>query len=433
MTVKYFLYNTLLKTAVIILSPFFLYKLLTQKKHRAGFLQKLGFYKNPQKTQSIWFHAVSVGEVLAAVPLIKKTQKHHHGYRIVVSTVTMTGNRVAKKMVPEVDEILYFPFDLKFSVARAIRAVNPALCLILETELWPNYIHQLYKKKIPIIIVNGRISSRSFKRYTFFSEFMKTLFKQVTLFGMQSEEDAKRVISLGSSPEKVLVCGNLKYDREVPTFNPDDLLSIKNSVGFSNGAPLLVAGSTHPGEEGIIIEVYTNLLKTHPELGLLIAPRHPEKANVVIHALKKAGLTPLRKTTLQGKRVSPLKKEVLILDTIGELARVFAISDIVFVGGSLVPHGGQNILEPASYRKPVLFGKYMDNFSEISRHMVEAGAGVCVQNKEELYSHIDDLLHHPEKIEMMGQKGFELIHKNRGALKKCLGLIERGLLHAKQH
>ncbi len=415
------LYNIFLVLATILLSPVLLFKLLTAPKYRAGLTQKLGrlrkgVLKVTRGTRPIWVHAVSVGEVMAAHPLIRELKKQHPNRKLILSTVTVTGHYTARRRVPEADAVFYFPFDYPCIVRRVIKGINPAIVLIAETEFWPNFFRELTRAKIPSAVINGRISPKSFKNYLFFKTFFSQVFSHVTCFCMQSEQDAGRIRTLGAEPERIMVTGNLKFDQKLP-------ITQSRPITIPPGKRVLTAGSTHRGEEAALLEIFTRLRAKYPDLILIIAPRHPERFDEVEGIINSAGYECQRRTTLR----RPVQ-DVLLLDTIGELRAFYALCDIAFVGGSLVKVGGHNLLEPAAVKKPVIFSRYMFNFKEISEAIMSAGGGVMVKDKAELYVQLDSLLSDPERARLMGERAFRVIEANSGAAKKTLDAVGRLLV-----
>src|SRR3989304_409309 len=427
----YLLYNLLLTASIILILPWWLLN-LARGKYRRGFWQRTGFYPDEIKGQSpIWIHAVSVGEVIASSSLIKSLRKEYPDIKIILSTVTDTGQQIAKGKIKEADYIIYFPFDFSWSVKRALNTINPIICIIMETELWPNFLREANKKAIPVAVINGRISERSFKRYGMISLFMKNVLESVKLFSMQTEDDAKRIIALGADKRNVSVSGNVKYDNEFKGIEEKKIKENKNPLRIDNSDRIFIGGSTHPGEEETVVRLYSHILKDHPDFRLVIAPRHIDRVGDVEKIVKKMGLDTFRKTALMQKAKCRMQnaKPVIILDTIGELGFMYSIADIVFCGGSLIPHGGQNILEPAFYKKPVIFGKYMMNFQEIAKEMILSGGGIQVNNEEDLIREVGGLLNNKKKMIEIGEKGDQVIMKNRGALQKNLELIGEIISH----
>jgi len=414
----YILYNLILVLATIILSPYILFKLATVPKYRGGISQKLGrvrkgVLKVIGGTRPIWVHAVSVGEVMAAHPLIRELKKKYPGRKLILSTVTVTGNFTAKQRVPEADAVFYFPFDYPWIVRRVIQKINPVIVLVAETELWPNFFRELQRQGIPSALINGRISPRSYGNYLRFRRFFTEVFKSVTLFCMQSDEDAARIRDIGAPPDRVMVTGNLKFDQKISPAQ-------QRPVAIAAGRRVITAGSTHRGEEAILLEIFSRLRKKYPDLVLIIAPRHPERFDEVCGLITSAGYECQRRTRLKG----PVR-DVVLLDTIGELRAFYGACDIAFVGGSLVKVGGHNLLEPAAMKKPVIFSRYMFNFKEISEALIQAGGGLMVKDKEELYVKLDNLLSDKQLSSTMGEKAFKVIAANSGATVRTIDAVHR--------
>ncbi len=414
----YVIYNIFLVVATVFLSPVVLFKLITVPKYRGGLTQKLGRLRKSvmrviKGTRPIWVHAVSVGEVMAAHPLIRELKKKYPHRKLILSTVTVTGHFTASRRVPEADAIFYFPFDYPCIIRRVIKGINPEIVLIAETELWPNFFRELKRQGIPSAVINGRISPHSYKNYQKFRKFFGMVFDQVTLFCMQSEEDAQRIRDIGADPGKVMVTGNLKFDQKIQGTQA-------NPVAISARRKVITAGSTHRGEEAALLEVFTRLREKYPKLLLIIAPRHPERFDEVEGVINSAGYECQRRTSLRG----PVK-DVLLLDTIGELRSFYAVCDIAFVGGSLVKVGGHNLLEPAAMKKPVIFSRYMFNFKEISEALISSGGGIMVKDKGELYAEFNALLADGERAKSMGERAFRVIEANTGAAKKTIEAISR--------
>jgi len=419
----YFLYNLLITIGVIFGLPFFLIKLITTPKYRPGAAQRLGFYPKEaadklRGRKVLWIHAVSVGEVIAALPLIRELRRRYPEAKIVLTTVTATGNRIARTQAKEADVILFFPFDLKPIVHKALRMIHPSLFILVETEIWPNCIHTLFNEKIPTLIVNGRISKGSFTGYRRIRFLMKRVLAEITMFSMQTKEDARRIVFLGAPPERVRNNGNIKFDISARPLEPEEAQRIRKDLALPAAGAILIAGSTHAGEEEILLRLYGKLKQRDPNLLLVLAPRHPERCGEVEELLRKAGLA-------YQKRSRPKRgKEVLLLDTVGELSRLYGIATVAFVGGSLTPHGGHNILEPAVYGVPVLFGPHMENFPEIAKVMKARQGGIQCSS-EQLGNTLQELLDDPGRRETIGHAGRIIIEENQGALEKTLKLIDQ--------
>jgi len=412
----YILYNIILIVLTVLLSPIILFKLITVPKYRGGISQKLGRVRKKVKrvirgTRPIWVHAVSVGEVMAAHPLIRELKKKYPGRKLILSTVTVTGNYTARQRVPEADVVFFFPFDYPWIVRRVIRRINPVIVLVAETELWPNFFRELTRAGIPSAVINGRISGSSYKNYLKFKSFFRQVFGQVTLFCMQSGEDAARVKDIGAPAERVMVTGNLKFDQKIPAIQA-------TPVSLRAGSKVITAGSTHRGEEAALLEVFRRLREKFSELVLIIAPRHPERFDEVEGLVNRAGYDCQRRTRMTGA-----VKDILLLDTIGELRSFYGICDIAFVGGSLVKVGGHNLLEPAAMKKPVIFSRYMFNFKEISEALMSAGGGILVKDKQELYVQADKLLSDKNYSQQIGNRAFTVIEANSGAAKRTIDAV----------
>jgi 3-deoxy-D-manno-octulosonic-acid transferase len=292
-----------------------------------------------------------------------------------------------------------------------IRRINPMIVLVAETELWPNFFRELTRAGIPSAVINGRISGSSYKNYLKFKSFFSQVFGQVTLFCMQSGEDAARVKDIGAPPDRVMITGNLKFDQKIPSIHP-------TSVSLRAGSKVITAGSTHSGEEAALLEVFRRLREKFPELVLIIAPRHPERFDEVEGLVNRAGYDCQRRTRMTGAI-----KDVFLLDTIGELRSFYGVCDIAFVGGSLVKVGGHNLLEPAAMKKPVIFSRYMFNFKEISEALISVGGGILVKDKEELYIQADKLLSDKNYSQQIGNRAFAVIAANSGAAKRTIDAV----------
>lgn len=372
-----------------------------------------------------WIHAVSVGEVAAAVPLVRAIQSRWPQLTIVLSTGTETGQAMAAERLPDVVRIL-FPLDLTFVVRRAIRQVLPRFFIAMETEIWPNFFFTLCQHRIPAMIANGRISDRSFRRYRLVHPLLRGTLDSVAVFGMQSDEDARRIVALGASPDRVVVTGNLKSESlseegEEPFW--------RRILGLNPGNPVWVVGSTHAGEEAQVVQVYRKLRENHPALTLILAPRHPERTGEVVQELAGLGVRTVRRSALGEEAPEP--GTVVLLDTIGELDRLYSVADVVFMGGSLVPAGGHNLLEPAARRKPVLFGPHVENFRESAAALLSAGGGIQIQDAGTLLSAMDNLLRDSSLRAQIGAKAHGVVQTQQGAVAATLSLIEDHLMRGR--
>jgi 3-deoxy-D-manno-octulosonic-acid transferase len=413
----YHLYNILLTFLLILASPYFLLRSLIQKRFRKALPQRMGFFKIPSFKRPIWVHAASVGEVFCSIPLLKKIKREFPHLKIILTTMTSTGNETAKTYLPEADQVFFFPIDHPFIIRRTIEKIQPNLLLIAETELWPNLLRSCGKKGIPIVLFNGRISQKSFQRYLLFKFFFKECLKHVSLFLMQTEEDRIRIIEMGGESQKTRVVGNLKFDQTFPSFTQETMVEIVKILGLQGKENIFIAGSTHSGEEEILVNLYKEIKKMDPHLVLILAPRHLERLEEVERVLKKESLSWLRKTSLPlgAGRSDQEQPDVILLDTMGELMGIYSLGTVVFVGGSLVPVGGHNPLEPLFFKKCVLFGPYMFNFLEISSRLIEAGGAIQVSGKEDLFSQMKRLLFDEGARKGVGEKGYQFLQKHQGA------------------
>ena len=396
--------------------------LFAGKMHR-GLWQRLGVFKRQKFSQRpIWIHAVSVGEVGVA-SLLVKALKQKTNQPLVISVVTPTGNSLAKKLIGEDAKVIYAPLDLSFIVNRFLRFINPSLFILVETELWPNLIHGLSKNKIPIVLINGRISPRSFCGYKAVRFLTKQILARINLFCIQTEGDKERIINLGAEPEKVKVTGNMKFDNLDYTGTETGLSDYNLKLWIKSDELLFIAGSTHPPEEKIILGVYKNLLSDFTNLRLLIAPRHIQRADEIERLVAKFGFNALRMSDV-AYHLSPITHhQILLLDTIGQLKQLYKFASVVFIGGTLIKKGGQNILEAAFFAKPVVFGTYMFNFSEIASLYLSNNAAIQVKNKEELEQAVRRIFNNTQEASAMGARAKEIIYSQKGATSRNADLV----------
>ena len=419
----FLIYNILFTFLLLFSAPYFLLRGLVQKEFRKALPQRMGFFQDLSFKRPIWVHAASVGEVFCSIPLIKKIKKEFPHLKIVLTTMTFTGNEIAKTPPLEADQVLFVPIDHPLFIRRAIEKIQPCLLLIAETEFWPNLLRSCGKKGIPIVLFNGRISPKSFRRYLFFKFFFKECLKYISLFLMQTEEDRTRIVEIGGTSQKAKAVGNLKFDQTFPSFTQEVITEMAKTLGLHGEEKILIAGSTHSGEEEVLIPLYKELKKSNPHLVLILAPRHLERLEEVERVLKKESLSWLRKTTLSssGTGGSVQKhSEVILLDTMGELLGLYNLGTLVFVGGSLVPIGGHNPLEPLFFRKCVLFGPHMFNFKEISNRLIETGGAIQVSKKEELFPQLKRLLFDEGARQEVGEKGYQFLLNHQGATERMV-------------
>ncbi|MBI5375235.1 MAG: 3-deoxy-D-manno-octulosonic acid transferase [Candidatus Schekmanbacteria bacterium] len=429
----YIIYEILTWLFFIISLPYFAFKYVTTEKYRAGLKQRLGFIP-PQKPKKpgakrVWIHAVSVGETMAAMSLVKNLKEKHTNIEIIFSTTTLTGNKTAKQKLPEADSIIYFPLDFSWAVKRALKKVAPDICVLIETEIWPNFLRLSRKANIPVIISNGRLSENSCHGYMKLGAIIKRILQDISVFSMQSESDAKRIKEIGAPADRVVVTGNLKFDQAVISARKVDSISVSQTFRIPPEKFKLVFASTHKGEHDILIEVFLRLQKEFKDIFLVIAPRHPERFSEVDALLKSKGLNYVRRSWLVDAHQN--KHDVLLIDSVGELYMIFAACDLVFMGGSLVSTGGHNLLEAAVFNKPVIFGPYMHNFRDIAGIILESEAGIQVKDKDELMKKLKSLLSGRSEVIRMGENCHRVFEKNLGATERNVDIIEKLLGIAK--
>jgi 3-deoxy-D-manno-octulosonic-acid transferase len=411
-----------------IFSVFYLPTLIFKGKLHGDFLERFGKYDAEKLAalksakDAIWIQAVSVGEVAICRSLIPLIKAQFPGQTIIFSTITKTGNTLAKKLFAGDAIIIYFPLDFSFVVKKVIRLIRPKIYIMIETEIWPNFLKEIARNMIPAILINGRISDRSFGKYKIAKPFLRKILRNINELCMQSKTDADRIIELGARSEKVKVTGNMKFDISIRA-SAESADKIRGLLALGQSDELLVAGSTHAGEEEAIVEAYKELAKKNPNLKLLIAPRHIERTCEVEVVVKKNGFMPVRLSSLP--IVASCQSLVYILDTIGRLNDFYSIAAIVFVGGSLIKHGGQNPIEPAIYGKPVLFGPYMYNFKNVAESFLEKGGAIRVGHKDELVPVLYNLLADKKRQLEIGAIARQVVLENRGATEKNMEAIKR--------
>ena len=426
-----FLYSLLLTLLLpLILTRLFI-KGSSDNRYRRNISDRLGQITRPLGTIDVWIHAVSVGEVNAAVPLVTAFRKIHSRCRILITTTTPTGlDQVTAHLGNRVVHC-YLPFDHPFFIARFLRTISPRLLIIMERELWPNIIHGCHKRSIPVVIANARLSQRSCNRYAYVLPLMRPALAIVSAVAAQTEADRSRLMTLGAHPDHILTTGNIKYDVTVSAKTMDTAQSMRQDWGRHR--LIIVAGSTHEGEEAVLLDIFDPLREHYPGLLLILAPRHPERFDAVFQLVKNRGFNTHRHG--DGSTVVPPAAEVHLRDTMGELPLLYAAADIAIVGGSLIEIkgiGGHNLLEPCAVATPVLFGRYISDFLEISHNIVERAAGIQVHDSNDLRDTLKELLNDAALRNRMGANGIQVIKENRGAtqrtLELCIPLIESDVL-----
>lgn len=426
----YALYNILSIFLLVPVCVYHLYRAVSRGRPPA-FRERFG-HVAPEELQKIgtrpviWLHAVSVGEAIASRPLLRALRSRYPRHAIVLSTTTETGRGIASGF-PEKDLCIYFPFDFLPAVRQTLDAIRPQLVVIMETEIWPNFSREAKRRGIPIILANGRISDRSFSRYLQFSWFFRHALRLFSALCMQTATDRERIIAIGAPQELVLATGNLKYDiacRQVPE---EEKAALRDRYAIPGAMIVLTAGSTHPGEEEQVLGAYRELLAAHDNLFLILVPRHPERAAEVAALLERLCIPYRRRTALNAGDTPFASGQVLLVDTIGEMMGLYALSDLVYMGGSLVPTGGHNLLEPASVGVPSLFGPHMTNFREIAELVLRYEAGIRVDSAAALADACRDLIDNAGERCSLGENGLRMMRENGGATERHMEVIDRYL------
>jgi len=423
----YLLYSVVTLLLLVVLSPYFVYQAMRHNKYLGSLGQRFGYLPvsfNLDGDPSIWVHAVSVGEVLAARPIISELRRRYPTLKLFLSTTTLSGQQLARRNVADVDAVFYLPFDWTFTVRRTLKMVNPRLFVMVETEIWPNLLRECRRRGIKTALVNGRISHRSFPRYRLARPFFRRVLADVDRFCVQGEESARRLVELGAEPSRITVTGSLKFESlhatPIPGRGPARVLRF---FRLSPNRPVLVAGSTMKGEEEFVVRAFNRFRSTPAGSNalLVIAPRHPERFVEAERICRQEGLSTIRRSEL-AIDAEP-RADAVVLDTIGELAQLYQVATAVFVGGSLVPSGGHNILEPALFGKPIVFGPHMENFSEIAEAFVTNGAAVQLRGDREIDDVVLSLMNDPVRRARLGAAARALVEANRGARDKTLAAI----------
>jgi 3-deoxy-D-manno-octulosonic-acid transferase len=419
-------YSAVILVLAVVLSPWFAYQAIRYRKYIGSLAQRMGYLPvsfNLDADDSIWIHAVSVGEALTARALVADLRERYPGLKLFLSTTTLTGQQIARTRLQDVDAVFFFPFDWPPFVNRTLRLVRPKLFIMMETEIWPNLLRACRKQGVKTVLVNGRISSRSYPRYRLARPFFRHVLADVDRFCMQSEESARRIVDIGADPARVTVTGSLKFE---------SLESPGAAAGRGAGRvlryfrlpasrPVFMAASTIKGEEEAVLAAFAAVRRAHPSALLVLAPRKPERFGDAEALARAEGLRVVRRTELSVD--AEPRADVVILDSIGELAQLFQVATVVFVGGSLVDHGGHNILEPAVHGKPIVFGPYVQNFAEIAAAFLREQAAVQVTDKGSLTPVVVRLMGDPVERARLGAAARALVEANRGATPRTLEAI----------
>lgn len=420
------LYNIVAILLVILLIPYFIVRTIREKGFLKRMIQSFGFLPEHALDKvagknCIWIHASSVGEIVATSPIIKEFRREFPDTPILVSVVTNTGYTMANRIIKDADSIIYFPLDLPWLPERFIKKIRPRVFLPVETELWPNFLKATRKYNIPVMMVNGRISDKSVKRYKYMFSILSDMIGTVRKFAMQSEIDASYIIRLGADENLVTVTGNTKFDQTYTNVDEKERNNMLKELCLDKAKGIFLAGSTHKGEEEAVLKAYSELKKQHPNVKLLIAPRSILRKDEIASICHKHGFKTNFRTVLKEK--PSYEQDVVILDTIGELGKVYSVGDVIYVGGSLIKHGGHNILEPAAHGKAIIVGPNMFNFKDTHVLFSKRDACITVKNSKELTEAVLELFNCPEKRHQMERETLQIIEDNRGASRRSAVIL----------
>jgi len=424
------IYNILFSLFFIISAPYYFWKMWRRGNWQNKFFERFGLYNNQFKKRIchkpvVWFHAVSVGEVNICIRLVKEIFPKLKNYKIVVSTTTSTGMEGLLRGLPDEVEKIYYPIDFFFSVSRAFNVIRPTFIVIVEAEIWPNFLWTAQKKDVPVFLVNARLSERSFNGYQRFGILFKEIFKSFAAVGCCDEKDRERLIKLGCKPENVLITGNLKFDTSIVIGEGKlDVKGLLNKIGVPPYAKIIVGGSTHNGEEEILARIFISLKKQFPDLFLILVPRHFERTKSVVEVLENLKIPFVLRTEIsQEKHYEPGSIQCLVVNTTGELKEFYKVATAVFVGKSLTAEGGQNPIEPAALGKPIVFGPNMQNFSAIVKILLNRQAAIQVKDEPQLEAVFQRILKDSEFAKKVGDNALKVINENRGAIEKTMSMM----------
>ncbi len=431
------LYNIAFFIIVTLGLPLIIPLVLISDKRRKTVFQRLGLIRLPPEVmrensemsikKRVWVHGLSVGEVLSAIPLVKMLNECSAVSHLVFSASTKTGYEIATQhLTGNVESIFYFPYDLAFSVRRITQKIAPEVVVIVETDIWPNFLFEMKKRRASVLLVNSRLSKASFNGYKRLGFFTKQIFLNFVHICAQSSEDAERFHWLGVPKDRITITGNIKFDEAHQTLSLEDVETLKRSMHIQHAQKVLLAGSTHPGEEEILLKAYTRLKRHNGDLLLIVAPRNPDRAGSIFRMFNSAGFSVGLMKEIN-KIFTDKKFDVIIIDAMGLLKKIYAVSDIAFIGGSLVKCGGHNPLEPAAFSKPILFGEDMSDFADISGMLLKAEGAVCVKDAEDLYDAVVSLIEDDNKALDMGKNALGIFTANKGAVEKTMKVIKNYL------
>ena len=428
-----FCYNLIFLFFFIVSAPYYFFRLWKRGNWKQNFLQRFGKYSStlrPKENDKIvWFHAVSVGEINLCVRLIEEFKNCCPQFKILASTTTTTGMAELKQKLSDNIIKIYYPIDYKSIIQKAYNFFSPKAIILIEAEIWPNFLWEAQKRKIPTFLLNARLSDRSFSRYMKAGFIFKEIFSSFNTIGVQDENDKKNIISLGALPQNVTIAGNLKFDGTSTALGKKlDVPALLKKLHITPNDQILVAGSTHSGEEILLARMALRLKKRFPHFFLIIVPRHFERCKSVIAELKTAGVRTILRSELDST-IQPLNEtpDCLLVNTTGELRYFYGVATLTFIGKSLTANGGQNPIEPAALGKPVLFGPNMQNFRSIVRSFLSNDAAIQIQNAEELEQQIVSLLSNPNLCQTLGHNAYNVVIKNQGGIKKAVEILSSTL------
>jgi 3-deoxy-D-manno-octulosonic-acid transferase len=424
------IYNLLFPIGFALFLPYFLLRMRRRGGYARNFGQRLGIYSPEVRAKlaeggRIWLHAVSVGEVFVALQFMEGLRAKHSNVRFILSTTTSTGYALAEKKLNAADVLLYFPVDFIPVMRRVLNLAKPKAILLVECEFWPNLIRMARSRNIPVVLINGRISARSFKGYHRLRLFMNPILDYMTLLCAQSSADAQRLLDLGAGPEKVKIMGSAKYDILPPDPSGETKArELLTAAGIQADDLVLLGGSTWPGEEAILLDMFRDLRQRFPNLVLVLVPRHVERSASIMEEIAQRKLQVLRRSQIASGQKNDKRPEVLLVDTTGELKNLYTCATVIFVGKSLTQHGGQNLIEPAICGKAVVVGPHMENFPGIIDDFRDASAVVQIQDAQGLNEAVSKLLGDRAARETLGRKAIELIRTKAGAVKATIELLD---------
>lgn len=423
-----FIYNLLILVLLCVLFPIWVPLVWFREKHRLSFLKRSFMERLPPSDTAsanfgkrLWIHALSVGEVLSAEPLVKALARKHGARALIFTASTRTGFEMATRVIaPHVVAVRYFPYDTTFSVNRALRVIQPRQVVVVETDIWPNFLNRLNRSRIPVCLVNARLSDRSFRGYKRIHFLMAPLLSVFGRICVQTDPDRERFRALGVPDDRLAIVGNIKFDQAPVSISTEERRQLSGTLSLPAGAPVWVAGSTHEGEEEILLRSYRGVCDTGIDPVLIVAPRDPGRATDVCRLFRRSGVDA---RTMEQLEKQPGVSRVVVIDRIGILRKLYAIADVAFVGGSLVKSGGHNPLEPASVSRPVLFGPHTDDFRWICRALESGGGAIRVRNGDQLAETVVQLISDKEKNRQVGRCAHKVFSENRGAVERTLAVI----------